>query len=400
MHILLIIDDMHPRSGGPPVVVAESAAALAAHGHAVTILSVVQPGDTDAVRERWAGILSTSVVLDLINPVSATALFKRVSVSGALAQHIASADVVHLHGVWNPIFIQAARLAQRLDKPYFVSTHGVFDYRAMTRIRRKWLKKRIAFALFGMRSMLENAAAVFFGSESEAKQSWIASPAMTLAYLPNGAAVSLGTVPPTAEQLATMRAVAPATASWTRTILCRSRLHAEKGIDLLVQAFNNVAADFPGTGLLIAGLRQDDAFEAALGDYIARGPAPDRIILTPALTGPDNAFLYQLCDIFAMPSISEGFSMGLVEGLANSCPMLITRFCHVPEVNDVGAGVVVAASVAELERGLRTMLDSDCDLVSMGKAARRLFERQYTWDHVIATLDAAYNAAARRGNPR
>lgn len=391
MRILLVIDDMHPRSGGPPVVVAGSAIALAARGHAVTILSAVQPGDDAAVRARWSAVTDVGVTLNLRPPLGAASLFG--SPDATLVQAIEHANVVHIHGVWAPILILSGRVARQHGIPYFVSTHGVFDHRAMTRIKRKWAKKRLAVALFGIRGFLERAAGVVFGSEAEAEQSWKASSDMRLTFVPNGADATLGTTMPTAGDLARLHAVAPATAGWARTILCRSRIHEEKGIDLLVQAFNSVAPDFPGVGLLIAGLRQDDAYQQRVAALIAGGPVSDRIVLTTDLTGPTSQFLYRAADIFAMPSLAEGFSMGLVEGLANGRPLLITRYCHMPVVAAAGAGVVVESTVGSIAGGLREMLDGRHDLPAMGAAGRRLFETRFTWDHVAAQLEGEYVGA-------
>lgn len=394
MRILLVIDGMHPRSGGPPAVIAGSARALAARGHRVTVLSTVIPGDEEVVRQTWAAMLAAGVNLRFCAPEGLRGMAGVSPQRDVIKAAVGEADVVHLHGVWNPVLVVAGRAARRLGRPYFISVHGVFDRRAMERVRRKWIKKRAAMWLFGLRGILDNAEAVVFGSEAEAQMSWLPSASMRIAFVPNGVAADVGLEDPTATELETLYAEAPAARNWRRIILCRSRIHEEKGIDMLVDAFHHVATDFPDTGLLIAGMRQDTEYEARLEEAIARGGVADRIAMTTRLTGPTSHFLYRAATIFAMPSIAEGFSMALVEGLANARPMLITRYCHMGIVGDVGAGVVVDPEPGAIVYGLRALLSRNDDaLAAMGAAARRLFEERYTWDRVAEQLDILYSAA-------
>jgi glycosyltransferase involved in cell wall biosynthesis len=396
MRILLVIDGMHPRSGGPPAVIAGSAIALAKRGHDVTVLSTAEPGDEPVVRETWAAMLAAGVTLRLCAPEGLRGLLGQSAQSGLISDVVRAADVVHLHGVWNPVLVVAGRIARRLGKPYFISVHGVFDRRAMERIKSKLLKKRLAMLLFNLKAFLNGAAGVIFGSAAEAEQSWLPTPNMRLLYVPNGADVQLGTSEPSAEDRARLHAVAPAVQSWSRTLLCRSRIHEEKGIDMLVAAFDRVAGDFPGTGLLIAGMRQDVAHQRQIEAMIASSAVANRMILTTELTGPSTRFLYKCGDIFVMPSIAEGFSMALIEGLANGRPLLITRYCHMQVVADEGAGMVVEPSVDDIERGLRAMLaQNDAELSVMGQRARALFEERYSWGHVAAQLEGDYAASVR-----
>lgn len=395
MRILLVIDGMHPRSGGPPAVVAGSAIALSARGHEVTVLSTLVPGDEQLVRDTWAGMLEAGVTLQFCAPEGLRGMMGRSPQSGLIRDAVAAADVVHLHGVWNPVAVVAGRAAQRQGVPYFISVHGVFDRRAMERIKSKFIKKRLAIVLFNLKGFLDGAAGVIFGSWTEAEQSWLPSRTMRLIYVPNGADLALGTAEPTDQQLALLHSVAPAMKGWQRTVLCRSRIHEEKGIDMLVAAFNRLAPSFPGTGLLIAGMQQDLAYESRIASAIAAGPVADRIVLTTQLTGPASQFLYRATDLFVMPSIAEGFSMALIEALANARPMLITRYCHMPVVAEVGAGVVVDPDVDAITEGLRALLAlDDHALAQMGAAARKLFAENFTWDHIAAQLEAEYAAAA------
>lgn len=394
MDILMVSNGMHPRHGGPPAVIAGSARALRHRGHKVTVLSTERPTDEAEVLATWQPMLDDGVRLVFCRPAGLATWFGRYPDTAVIEREVAGADAVHLHCLWDAVLVMAGRVARRAGVPYFVSVHGVLDHRAMRRIRSKWLKKRLAITLFGIRRFLREAAGVIFGSEAEARQSWLPESAMRLAFIPNGARANLAANRPSEADEARLSAVAPAFATWRPSLLCRSRIHEEKGLDMLVEAFGRVARTFPYTGLLIAGMEQDRVYQAKVESLIAGSPARDRIVLTTALTGPASQFLYQACDIFLLPSIAEGFSMALTEALANGRPVMITEYCHMPVVAEVGAGIVVAASVDGIEAGLRQMLALSQDKrEAMGRKARALFAADYTWERVSEQLEAAYEGS-------
>jgi glycosyltransferase involved in cell wall biosynthesis len=393
--ILLVIDGMHPIHGGPPAVIEGSARALQERGHDVTVLTTLHVCEQDVVEQTWASMLEEGVRMVYCQPAGLKAMVATYPDRSVIEQLLADCDVCHLHGIWNPILQVTARLARKLNKPYLLSTHGVLDHRAMKRVRHKWLKKRIAIALLGIRNMAEQAAAVIFGSEAEAAQSWTLSHKMRLAFVPNGVRDHGGPSRPSVDDMERLYRIVPQFPKWARTFLCFCRIHPEKGLDLLVTAFDRMAAEHPDIGILIAGLPQNAQYQAQVERMIAASVYRDRIVLTTELTGPTSHFLYQACDAYVLPSYAEGFSMALTEALANGKPALVTRYCHVPAIATARAGHIAEANVDSLADGLRLIsaLDEN-ELRLMSSNARQLFVDNYTWSRVAVKLERLYQDAS------
>jgi glycosyltransferase involved in cell wall biosynthesis len=395
MKILLAIDGIHARDGGPPVVVVNSAIAMANRGHQVRILALVDPVDETGIRNSWGHLQAAGVELLFVSPEHFSAWRGFPKQRAVIAQCIDTADVVHLHSVWSPFALTVGKIAKRLRRPYFVSSHGVFDHRAMTRIKSKWIKKKVAIALFGFKAFLSSAAGLVFGSAAEAEHSWLPTSDLKMAYIPNGVDEFFSPLP-TPEQMAILYSAVPEMKAWRRTLLCRARIHEEKGHDMLVAAFDRVASEFPDCGVLIAGLKQDGALETRIRNFIAASPHRGRMVLTTQFTGPASNFLYHACDAYVAPSVAEGFSMSVVEALAHGRPMVITRFCHLPVVQDEGAGIIVEPDIASIAEGLRELLlQSDESWRAMGAAARALFLQKFTWDRVAEQIEDCYSASLR-----
>lgn len=403
MKILLVIDGMHPRDGGPPAVVSGSAIALQRLGLDVTVLTTLQPGDEADVTSAWSAMLDQGVTLKFCEPVKLRHVLGLAQPDRMLRDSVLAADVVHIHGFWTPALLLAGKMARRAGIPYFFSTHGLLDVRALMQNRLKWIKKRAALTLLGFRPLFRASSGIIFGSETEASESWLPAPGLRTYFIPNGVDADVGLQPAPDASRAALAAVAPQFDQWKRSLLFYSRFHPGKGPDMLVSAFNTVVPDYPGVGLLLAGIPEDDAYQAYVEQLVTECPAPDQIVMTTELTGPESHFLYSLCDIFVLPSHAEGFSMALTEALAHGRPALITRYCHLPLVASEGAGVIAESTTESIEEALRTILSlTDEELAAMGQNARNLFTSRYTWDRVAEQLEAAYaaGAASAKGSPR
>lgn len=391
MRVLLVIDGMSPQFGGPPRVVLGSAIGLVQAGHDVTILSTLSEDDRDGVEDFVRGGRDGGVDFVFIPPVGVTAIWFGER-EGRLQDSIDAADVVHCHGIWSPLLLIAADSARRSSKPYLVSVHGLLSPWAM---RKSPLKKWIARVFFGISAYLEQADSVIFGTRGEHLASANLCANFEPVYIPNGASVQTGRKPVTEAEQARLREVAPATAGWQKLILFYSRIHPKKGLDMLVDAFAAIACDFPGTGLLIAGLPEDRAYQELVERKISASDFADRIVITTELTGDRGRFLYSRSDVFALPSYDEGFSIALLEALANGCPSLSTHLCHCPEIAQEGAGVVVDPTVEAIAEGLRKLLAQSPEAVAETRSkALALFERQFTWSKVVSKLAAQYAKAA------
>jgi glycosyltransferase involved in cell wall biosynthesis len=394
MRLLLVIDGMHPRDGGPPVVVAGSALALQAQGIEVTVLTTLLEGDKDQVLTAWQSLTDVGIKIEFCGQYRFRDILLQSDYSALIIKTIETFDVIHLHGLWNPVLIYIARLARKYGKPYLFSTHGVFDHRAMRRTLFKFLKKRVAVKLLNLGSLLRDASGVIFGSEAEAEQSWEIAPGMKKVFVPNGVGVGSPNQPISLDEKKMLDRIAPNFSQWERSLLYFARIHPEKGTDLLIQAFNIVSAEFPGAGLLIAGLKQDEVFQRKVEKLIAETPDPSRLIFTTNLTGAKSQFLYRICDCFVLPSHAEGFSVALIEALANGKPSLITRFCHMPILEHKGAGIIVDPTSDDLVKGLRLLLSMPAsELEQMGWNAHSLYEENYTWSKVATRLVGVYSDA-------
>ena len=184
MRIVQALQSIDLRQGGIVRVIIDLSAVLASRGHEI-VVATENPAD---VPSAWKtsptqglpteGLptegLPTCVTLPPMGWKYWNANFRR-----SVEKLIAGAELVHLHGLWEPFNIRIASIARRMGIPYIVTIHGMLDDWCMAQ---RTAKKLLYLAVAG-RKMLETATAVHCTAAAELAQSqkWFHSLCTTLA---------------------------------------------------------------------------------------------------------------------------------------------------------------------------------------------------------------------------
>jgi glycosyltransferase involved in cell wall biosynthesis len=395
MRVLHVISGLNPRSGGPPVAVASLAAAQAGVGMTVGVLTYADappaaPGPGAPATNPYAAFPGFDRVR-LVH-VPHPDRFERVlgrAARRAIDQIIDEYDVVHIHGIWESIALQAAACARHAHKPYIIAPHGMLSAWALSEKR---FKKRVALAL-GYRAMIANASALHALSDHERLGMLGAEPGSehqhaNIAVIPNG--VFLQDIDPLPAP-GTFRAKHPELGS-DPYIFFLARLHTVKGLDLLADAFAQLLPEFPKLRLVIAG--PDYNAGEALKAQVQRLGVAERVHMLGAIYGRERFDGFADAACFCLPSKHEGFSMSIAEAMASRCPVVITENCHLPSVREHQAGEVHERTVPALRDALRRVLGDPALRARYADNARRLVEERYTWPSIARQSREVYGQIA------
>src|SRR5437660_8806088 len=114
MKVLHVVTTLDPAAGGPPAVVTRLAAAQAAPGHEVNIASYEAPAAAERIAAYWKTIPHHELVRShRISSGSGLERFTAAAASEELRRLIPSMEIIHLHGIWDPILKAAADIAYR-----------------------------------------------------------------------------------------------------------------------------------------------------------------------------------------------------------------------------------------------------------------------------------------------
>jgi len=374
-----VIHSLESRLGGPPRTAVWLAAAQAAAGNDVVVVSCAALAGNEAPRcdgeEDLIDILTRRGVRYCpVVPRSALDRLTMRSADRTLAQLLREGFVFHLHGVWEPLLVRAARLARRAGGRAVMSPHGMLTDWAL---RQKKFKKRVFWQLLHGR-VYRRLDGVHALNDAEAAELRTLLPEVPVVTAPNGYPLSIDDRHDVGASAAAP--LAP------RTLVFLGRVHPEKGVDILCRAFARIAARHPDGRLIVAG--PDFGGLAAARDAAKNVPG---ITYVGPIYGPDKEALLARSWAFCLPSGHEASSVAALEALAFGVPVLLTPQCHVGGFAEAGTGIEVARDddswASALDDCLSWSLD---DRLGMGLRARDFVVEHFSWHAIAKRLQVLY----------
>jgi len=166
-----------------------------------------------------------------------------------------------------------------------------------------------------------------------------------------------------------------------------SRLHSEKGIDILLRAFKHLAKDFPDSELVIIG---DGPERARLLASAEKLDIKHRTHFTGFLPEPEKYLL--VFDLFVLPSRIEAMPVALMQAMANGKAIVATKVGGIPELlEDNQQGLLVPAEDEfMLTRAISRLLHDPELAKRLGENARAKAEQEFGLEKMIADYKKLY----------
>ncbi len=161
----------------------------------------------------------------------------------------------------------------------------------------------------------------------------------------------------------------------------------EKAQRNLLAAFARLYPAHPKLYCLFVG---DGPERAALTAQAADAGCGDRVRF--AGVRDDVPSLLAFFDLFCCPSISEGFSLAVLEAMASACPIVATRAGGIPELvrDNQEALLVEPGDVPELAIAIESLLNDPGGARGLGAAARSRATSRFGYRNTARLTLAAY----------
>ncbi len=366
MRILNIINSSNPAGGGPIESILQAARALSPAGHRLEMACM------DAPDSPW--LKNFAIPVHALGPAW-TKFRYAAGFEPWLQNHAHDFDAAIVHGIWLYPSFGTWRAARKTRLPYFVYTHGLLDPVLKSVFPLKHIAKTLAWKLIDHR-VIRDATAVLFTCEEERDlalrsfQPFLGKPEIVPYCVgePEGDAD---------RQRAAFFQRFPECRD-RRLLLFLSRIHPKKGCDLLLEAFAEVLRDRPDFRLVMAG-PDSIGWQEQLQKKAAQSGIGDRITWAGMLQGDLKWGAFRSAEAFILPSHQENFGIAVVEALACSIPVLITKRINIwREITTDQAGLAAADDpdgISQLLRGWISMADDH--RAAMKVAARNCFATRF-----------------------
>lgn len=216
-------------------------------------------------------------------------------------------DIVQLQSLWSLDYHKLAKICRKYHIPYLITPRGMLEPWSLS--QKRW--KKLAAMFLYQKSDLNHAACIYTTSDMEAlnvHQLGIKAPC---SVIPNGIETDGYPCRTTAENI-------------NKQVLFLSRIHVKKGLEILIDVWNDIIKIYPGWKLYIVG-NGEDSYISSLCDNVVQMGLQDSIFIQPPVFGESKVELYQSSAIFVLPSYSENFGMVIAEALSCGVPVITTN---------------------------------------------------------------------------
>ena len=376
MNILHVIQYLNPKRGGEVAMCTSLAEQCLRRGHAITIATTDNGYDGpyfESLEEMGVTIL----------PFRCRVNIKDFLISPQIGRWFDTAirdfDVVHIHAFRSYQCVVAHQYAKKCGVPYVLQAHGS----VLPFFQKHLLKKAYDF-VWG-RSVLRDASGLIAVNEMEVRQ-----------YLEMGANPEQITIIPIALDIEEYQTL-PAHGMFrerfgipenAKIILSLGRIHEIKGLDLLVEAFSDLAREVEDCLLILAG--PDQGYQRLLQQQVKKADLVDRVLFTGPLYGVYKLEAYVDASVYVLPSIYEIFSLTTLEACLCETPVIVTDRCGLSPFLRRNGGCVVPYDRAALAAVLQREMNVTPERRDRTRRLKHEVEKHFSYNTVTDLFESLY----------
>ena len=305
--------------------------------------------DVDGIKVDYFKNLSNGFKLKTMLDTPLAAPFK-------IRKDIKDYDIVHIHEHRQTLAIIASYFARKNNIPYIVQAHG-----SVLPFFQKEGLKNLFDKVFGFK-ILHNASCVFALTEVEKEQ-----------YLKMGVDEDKIEIVPLGinlEEYENLPAYGKFRSKFNigendKLILFVGRIHEIKGLDLLLDAFNdlivqsnekNSLENIDCSSIKLAIVGPDDGYLVKLEEKVKEYSLEENVIITGPLYKEEKQEALVDCDLFVIPSKYESFTTSGLEAMACSKPLVLTKNNHIHDWVDGNVGIACEDNKDSLREAIEKVL--------------------------------------------
>ena len=375
--------------GGVVQAVVDLCQAISVRGHRVTLVTC----DATDVPRAWKDNADES---PRIVEIQRSSLSKRLISRHGLkifGDLLPEAEIVHLHTPWELGNLQLMPLLNSRKIPYIVTVHGMLDDWSM---QQKTLKKSVFLNLFG-RKLFKNATTVHLTAEGECDQAsrWVPVDDRRAVQCYALDLTAYDPLPGPGPALKAFPQIRPE----KKKILFLSRLHPKKGIEFLLRAGAILRDQNLPIQLLIAG-PGDESYTKRLKRLTSSLAMDDHTEFLGMVHGIEKRSLFQLSDVFVLPTYQENFGLVIAEAMACGIPVVTTRGTDIWREILEGGARIADMSAESLATELQSLLKDDEARSAIGQQGLRFVRQWLDRSNVTSGYERMYRDTLRRYQAR
>jgi len=297
-----------------------------------------------------------------------------------------SNNIAHFHGGWTFHVL----LLNNIRIPSIISPHGALH---KISLKKSKLLKYIAKTLY-MKKAYSNATCILAATEDEVQDIHdFGLKNKCIALIPNSINLNEKLI---VDDLLKKKLLT--SAGEKKILLSLSRLHVSKGLDILIDAFYNLSLVDNSFVLFIVG-DGDKKYTEKLNRKIKEFNMEKKIFMLGSMIGKNKNTVYDVADLYILPSYNEGFGLTVLEALRQNTPVITTTATSFKEIDRVGCGWYINPTVNDIYLTLvnATRLTKQ-ELLLKGQLGHTWVEDNYSVSIINRKIETLYSWLVHGGD--
>ena len=380
MKILHVDPFFSPVHGGSAVAAYYLSKKLAESGHDVTFFT-----SNSQISQDWIDGSPQIKLHPFKTWLRARTLYVTPGIIRAAREMVKSFDIIHMHNFRTYHNVVVAYYAKKYGVPYILQGHGSLPRQVSLR-NVKWFYD-VAFGY----DLLRRASSVVALTPTESRQyEEMGFPKEKIKIIPNGIDLSEYRELP---QTGCFRSNFSINND-EKIILFIGRIHAIKGLYILVKAF----ADLRAKAVKLVIIGPDDGYLGNLRSLITHLKIDNKVLVLPAMYGKDKLAAYVDSDVVVLPSYYETFPMVILEAFACAKGVVASNVESIHQIVRHGkTGLLFqSGNPQELRRCLLYLLGHPQEAKAMGLKAYNVVTHEFSTDTVASAFISLYESLSHK----
>lgn len=383
--ICLVTHFFPPHVGGIEKVADEQSRRLIRLGYEISVLTCqykrkshtreIKKMRAEPIEVEHYSTLNIAERIGIPYPILSIGAYKKFS------DIIKKCDIVHAHGHPYMSSYLASKVATRYDKPFVLTQHNTFiDYQS-------WLNlfEHLNDHIIGKFVLREAEKVIVVSRKTLDYVLKIGVDRSKTSVMYNG--VDTDFFHPMSQKKSRSKLGLPEDKQLVLTV---RRLVFKNGLDTFIEAASILTQDFPDLLFIIIGTGPN---RSLIEKRIRELQIHNNVRLVGFIPESMLPLYYNAADCFVIPSSSgEGLPLVLLEAMACGLPVVATSVGGIPEIiEEMKNGVLIPPKDSEaLARQISIFLLNKHQGLIIGKEARRIVEKRFTWEVNVRKLQAIY----------
>lgn len=390
MNIIQTLPSLDKASGGPTFAVANLSLELNKIGNNIFLLSELKKPNHKLYDEFYLSEKKIKKYL-LTNKDIFGSLFNSNLIDGLIEKEKIknSNTIIHINGLWRPLTHAAFIASKKHRINTIISPRGMLEPWA---IKNSYWKKKIAWWAYLNKDLI-NTNVLHATSEKEAKTFRSFGFKQPIAIIDNG--VEFKDLNANTKKKSLLIKLLNIE-NKKKNLLFLSRIHPVKGLINLIEAWDKLRPN--DWNVIIAGPDNENHL-SQIKKMISQKNISENFKFLGYVNKDEKAALFEIADLFILPTLSENFGVVIAEALSSGTPVITTKAAPWNIINELDFGWWVDTGIMPLYDVLKEALSlSKSDLKLKGNRAKLYSKSMFKWNKIANKMNNVYNWILKNSN--